>query len=501
MSVAAMPGNDEAVRGRSSTWLLAVALLALTGLVYFQTWRELWPFWTDSSSKRYTHGILIAAVSGWLIWRARQRLAAVPMEPVSWALPLTFLVSLAWMMLARAGIVSLHSALWPALAAAGLLAACGWRVLAALAFPLGYLWFAVPVWDHLNRPLQSLTVIAVDGLNRLTQVPAVVSGDMVIIPEGRFEIASGCSGLHYFVVALAIATLAGELRRDRIGTRLLLVATAAALALVTNWLRVYLIILAGHLTDMQHYLVRVDHYKFGWVMFAISMVAFFFFLNRWPEPNEDHVEPRIAGSTPHWQRGYAAAVFALLVVPASSLAASLLGHDRGDRPFSAPSVDGFEGPLRPTPVWQPSYRGAETEVRAAYLSATGRVVDYYGNRYLEQSQGRELIGYGNSLLDGDVFDHIEESQNVYTVAGIRLPVIELTAELRGGQGWLVMYHYRVGGAPLVGALQTQLTYGYRSLWGRVPAGISAAAAPCANDCDAVREELARLLGGLLRNDP
>ncbi len=32
---------------------------------------------------------------------------------------------------------------------------------------------------------------------------------------------------------------------------------------------------AGYLTDMQHYLVRVDHYYFGWALFAVAMAVFF----------------------------------------------------------------------------------------------------------------------------------------------------------------------------------------------------------------------------------
>jgi exosortase/archaeosortase family protein len=90
---------------------------------------------------------------------------------------------------------------------------------------------------------------------RLTGVPSYFSGELVQIPAGVFEIQGGCSGLHYFIVGLAVAVLLGELRRDPWRTRLRWVLVGGALALASNWVRVYTIILAGHLTHMQSYLV------------------------------------------------------------------------------------------------------------------------------------------------------------------------------------------------------------------------------------------------------
>ena len=54
----------------------------------------------------------------------------------------------------------------------------------------------------------------------------------------------------------------------------------AVLSLLANWVRVYVIIEAGYLTNMQHYLVRVSHYWFGWGVFALALVGFFW-LTTW----------------------------------------------------------------------------------------------------------------------------------------------------------------------------------------------------------------------------
>src|SRR5690606_24257028 len=115
----------------------------------------------------------------------------------------------------------------------------------------------------------------VRGLLRVVGIPSHFIGNDVQIPAGTFEIAGGCSGLHFFVVALAIGALMGEMRGDDWRGRLKLLLLAGALALVCNWLRVFTIILAGHYTHMQHYLVAQSHYGYGWMVFALAMVVFF----------------------------------------------------------------------------------------------------------------------------------------------------------------------------------------------------------------------------------
>ena len=490
----------EVAQGSPRAWWLAVGVLVLCGVIYFQTWRDLWPVWMDTDRTSYTHGPLVAAISLWLMWRLRPALRAAEVRPAWSALPVVLALSLAWLVASRAGILTVHTVLWPLVAATALVAACGWRIAGAFAFPLGYLWFAMPAWDYLSRLLQTITVVAVDALNGLTRVPAVVVGDTVLIPQGRFEIAAGCSGLHFFVIGLAIATLAGEVHRDRLRTRILLVALVAALALVANWLRVYFIILAGYLSDMQHYLVTVDHYKFGWLLFAIAMVGFFLILNRLPAAASARVETTGPAAPTRWAGGYVAGLAALCILPVTSLGAHAFNPRPAMPALAARAVAGYVGPLSPSPAWQPRFVGPDAEVRVAYLSPARHVIDYYGNRYVDQSQGHELIGYDNTLLDPATSRVVQQRRAVREVDGHALPVVEITTEMDGGGNWAVMYHYRVGSRVLAHPLAVQVASGFGSLWGSVPAELHAAAAPCTPDCDETLDELASLLAQLSRHE-
>ncbi|HEX6397968.1 MAG TPA: exosortase A, partial [Steroidobacteraceae bacterium] len=258
--------------------LLAFLLLFWPGAV------SLASLWTDSQTESYTHGFLIAAIAAWLLWqRAPQFAPAMGATPRGWRLAGLLVLggsALAWQFALRAGIQVAYLSLLPVLLAAGVALLLGPRALRAAAFPLGFLYFAMPVWDYVNPLLHWLTIHVVRIGLRLVGIPSFFSGDLVQIPAGMFEIQGGCSGLHYVIVGLAIAVLLGELRQDSWRERLRWIAVGGALAIFSNWVRVFSIIVMGHLTHMQSYLVRVSHYSYGWFVFMAALGAFFWYVAR-----------------------------------------------------------------------------------------------------------------------------------------------------------------------------------------------------------------------------
>src|SRR5690606_42083039 len=200
----------------------------------------------------------------------------------------------------------------------------------------------------INALLQGGTVVAVDILLRVSGVAAYVYGNMVHLASGSFEIAGGCSWLHFFIVALAIATLYGGIHRDSLKVRLQLAALAIVVALLTNWLRVYAIIVAGYLTDMQHYLVRVEHYRFGWVVFAAMMIVFFLTARRMPSQGGESLREggeRTGSVGGHGLSpvGLVAAIAALAVAPAWNVLAPLQAS-AASPDSAAPAIAGWHGP-------------------------------------------------------------------------------------------------------------------------------------------------------------
>jgi exosortase/archaeosortase family protein len=97
-------------------------------------------------------------------------------------------------------------------------------------------------------------------------IPAEVQGNLIRLPRGMVGVNEACSGVRSLQTSLTIGLLFGELRRLRVGARLLLIGAALAIALVANFLRAsFLVWLAsvrdtatvGHWHDIAGYAVVV----------------------------------------------------------------------------------------------------------------------------------------------------------------------------------------------------------------------------------------------------
>jgi exosortase len=290
-------------------------LLAVVVLAYWPTSRALWHFWIDHPYWG-AHGLLVAGLAIWLLVRARGRLATADVRPLSWALVPLVLASVALLYFWRTGAEQLQLLLLPALMWLALLAAFGAQVARVLAIPVGFLYFGMPVWNLLAVPLQNLTLFVCSVAAPLIALPASFAGSMVTLPGGiTFEVTIWCSGLGFFVQGLAVATLLGELEHAARRRRLVLLASMAALALLTNWVRVLTIIQVGYSTHMRHVLVTTHHLMFGYLLFGLVLVAYVWIATRFAPPAR--LQPAPAGSAvrPAGEGAYLAALAGLIAAP------------------------------------------------------------------------------------------------------------------------------------------------------------------------------------------
>jgi EpsI family protein len=400
------------------------------------------------------------------------------------------IVSALWLVSVNASLQEPQILLLPALLWVVALAVGGFGVARRVAFPIGFLYFAIPVWGHINGLLQSMSADVTTLMLKAVGVPATLTGNIIRIPAGAFEVAGGCSGIHYFVVGLAVATLLGEVDRDPLRRRAMLIGLMGVLAIVCNWVRVFTVVLSGQLTNMQSYLVRVDHYWFGWGLFAVVMFGFIWFASRGPRPDRPTVARAPDSQSPALRPALIAAVL-VVVLPLTQWA---LRNVRGTGELPAQTLpsgqDGWTGPYSTAQDWRPVFHGASSEVFAAYRDQDARAVEIYSAVYLTQRQGAELIGYGNSLVGERGLQ--EEGESV--VATPRGPMVETIVADTSGRRSIIWSSYTVGGRTFVEPLRSQLWYGLTSLGGQPVASLSAARAVCVPNCDGAREKLGRFFG-------
>jgi EpsI family protein len=455
---------------------LVLAMVLAISLLLWPTIVSLHEEWTDTANLTFIHGYLIVAISVALLVRALSSGDASG-APDWRALPILLALSLCWLIAERAGIEIAHQVLWPVIMLTALCAVIGVRGAMRCWFPFAFLYFAIPVWVFGDHALQMLSVFAVKWMLQLSALPAFVEGIVVHIPEGVFIIEGGCNGMHFFIVGIALAALFGEIHHDPFKVRVRQILLAVFLALISNWIRIYVVIVAGHLTDMQHYLIRVSHYYFGWAVFAVSMALFFWLVSRTPAQPVPAARMRAPAAAPSW--GFiAGALTALLAVGIGPALGALAPTGGKTTPHELlPALEGWQGPVKLPGEWEPLFPGKDRDDLADYRR-NGTAVAAYIAEYDEQRQGKELVGYGNSLVNGIKGDATSEAP-LQLAHGTAL---QLRIGKIPGESSVVAYFYEIGSAHRVSGLASQLTYAMKSLFTPVTSRIVAVRVRCESDC-------------------
>lgn len=492
---------------RSLSLAGALALLLVAGAVglwpLLTMLHESWTAWYGPSE----HGYLILVLAVWMgvrYWRAAPVARLAPEWWGSVAL-LCMVAVLAAFELMFINVTRLT--LLPLFALAGVLLVFGRTAALRLFWPAAFLYFALPQWWVINGLLQSLTTAIVTRLVAWTGIPAFIEGNFVHIPAGVFEIASGCSGLNYVVVGLALAAFYALMYLQRWRHRLQLLCFAVALSLISNWIRVYILILVGHLSDMQHYLITVEHHLFGWALFLVFMIPMLLFARRLEERELQSSSLRQTPGAPQPQApGQASPRPAVspAVLPAAVLAAVLLLLPRGfpvdDSPGPQPAL-----PLPATLAGQATAPARDGDWRPRYINASddqvrlrlpgGAAVEVYRGVYVRQDREHRLVRGDNDPL-GPGF-RLADTRRV-DGDGLGDGPVPAVLEFRGtlaGRERLVWRYHLAGGVPAVGALDTKLAELRGLLAGRRDGVVVAVSAECRPDCAAARQALSTLLVG------
>lgn len=373
--------------------LLLLPLAAATILMW-PTLKGVLAVWASDGT--YSHGFLLAAVCLWLIWRDRRR-SPWPAPTIWWpGLLLTGTLVAVYLVALLAAVDVLQRLLILPLYLAVTATLIGKSPARRLLFPALLLLLAIPVWGLIIPLLQKMAVATVSTVLDWQGLPVVIHTNHIRIPEGTFEIAQGCSGLRYLLVAGAVTLLWSHLYLRRWRDRILYNLVGIAAALMTNWIRIYWLILIGHYTRMQSPLME-DHNMFGWYIFAGMLVPLLWLGRRLPQRQPAPASTTTLSVAPQSNAG--PTILALLVS-----AGLLLPLHWRDRPESREAL-AFHPPIVSQPwrlqapaagSWQPLYLGLDQDWHLQYANDRGRYRVYLG-WYDHQRDGAELNNHANRL--------------------------------------------------------------------------------------------------------
>jgi exosortase/archaeosortase family protein len=158
----------------------------------------------------------------------------------------------------------------------------------ALMFPLLFLYFAVPIGEFALPTLMEWTADFTVAALRLTGIPVYREGLQFVIPSGNWSVVEGCSGVRYMMASVMVGSLFAYLNYQSMRKRLLFLGVSILVPLIANWLRAYMIVMLGHLSN-NRIATGVDHLVYGWVFFGVVITVMFMIGSRWAEPDRERV--------------------------------------------------------------------------------------------------------------------------------------------------------------------------------------------------------------------
>lgn len=305
---------------------------ALTFLAIFLPWGMLASylaiFW--SYSPQYQYGWLVIPMGLRLFWLRWNSLAE---KPLSEGIGAGAAIALFSMMLAPLWLIRQATTHWsvPGYGLTALVVGYtlsllalmgGWKLSRQLLISVIFIFCAVKLpltpeqWiiQSLSRFVASASVEVL----YLLGIPAISSGNMVILNTGIIGISEACSGINSLQSLFMVALFLGEERRMRIPHRLLMIALGATLSISLNVVRILIlsmVCLRNGMTDFEEW-----HDGAGWTILIVSLGVMMFVANSVAggPKTEGNGGPRNLRKLPNWLAGSLAAWFIVIVVGSES---------------------------------------------------------------------------------------------------------------------------------------------------------------------------------------
>jgi len=260
---------------RFTPWILIV--FALFILIYIPVFSGLVHEWYNDAN--YSHGFLVPLISGWLLWKKRQKLAEL-VNPSGDSLGLTLiLLGMIIFVLANAAaeyftlrfslIITLYGIIWYLF---------GRKVALETWFEIWFLAFMIPLpyvlYYSATFPMQLFaTKVTVKILNFIG-MSAVRQGNIIHLPGYSLEVAEACSGLRSLISLLALGAIFARMTQKGLPRQLILFLSTIPIAIAANVFRV-LFTAIGAYTVSKELAEDFLHELSGMMVFAVSFIMLF----------------------------------------------------------------------------------------------------------------------------------------------------------------------------------------------------------------------------------
>ena len=300
----------------------------------------------------------------------------------------------------------------------------GWALTRRLLFPLGFLYFSVPVGEFLVPTLINHTADFTVAALRISGIPVYREGNDFVIPSGSWSVVEACSGVRYLIASLMVGTLFAYLNYQTAWRRWAFVAVAIVVPIVANWLRAYMIVMIGHLSG-NTLAVGVDHLLYGWVFFGVVIGLMFMLGSRWAEPEPTQSSPVFDAATVSAASGAGSQGWIVVAAITGVVVGSQAWLWHVDRQAAASSIvpawalpeglpEGWSAEPALTPGWEPAWRQPSASAGMVYRQG-GREVWLWSGYYRPAADQGKLVSSVNALTAGSDTGWAQTSDGVRTL--------------------------------------------------------------------------------------
>jgi len=378
---------------------LCVGLLSVF-ILYYPVWESMVKIWIRSET--YAHGFIIFPISIWLIWKNKHILQfSIPKYSPLGAVSI-LVIGFVWLLASITDIQVVQQLCAIALLLSVIVGVLGLSVFYKIAFPLLFLFAAVPMGEalipHLIDFTANFTVYAV----KLTGIPIYREGNNFELPSGSWSVVEACSGSRYLIASVTLGLLYSYLSYTSYVKRSMFIIVSIIVPIIANGLRAFLIVMIGHFSGMT-LAVGVDHLVYGWLFFGIVIGLMFFIGSFWRDAEEEkssETELNQKNDNSNIKKQYVhfgILMVALLSWPIVNWQFNNVEMQTNNIHLQIAESKNWKLAKNQLTEWRPVYVGADATEFVTLEENQNRVAVYLAY-YAYQRQGAELINSQNVLV-------------------------------------------------------------------------------------------------------
>jgi exosortase A len=274
-NVSNVSNNSNASNVSNNSNVLYIQFALLTGLfllLYYPVITKMVADWGIDDN--YSHGYLIPAIVGYMIWSIRKDLKDIQPAPINLGLVL-LICGLCQLLVARVGSEYFLQRTSMILVLFGLsLFLMGKKFTKKASFPMAYLFFMIPfpaiIWDKIAFPMKLFASYLAVKVISFIGIPIFREGNILHLANTTLEVADACSGLRSLTSLLALSAALVFFTEHSKSRKWLLFLSAVPIAILTNIIR--LTVTAGLASKYGEKVAQGFLHEFsGWLIFLLGL--------------------------------------------------------------------------------------------------------------------------------------------------------------------------------------------------------------------------------------